>query len=146
MDLGRRQFTESLGASLMLSLLPGIIFGSCGTKSLQSVDSVSLFLINVTKARNFSHSVWYNRQHVFLKIQSGNHIGWAEALVNKNDLDFDIAAWGAFLKELQGMKLEEAIGYVRNKFLRGTWNAKQSEPALIALYDLVGKVANKPTI
>jgi len=146
MDIGRRQFTESLGASLMLSLLPATILGSCGTKSIQRVDSVSLFLINVTKARNFSHSVWYNRQHVFLKIQSGNHIGWAEALVNKNDLDFDIASWGTFLKELQNLKLEEAIEYVRNKFLRGTWNAKQCEPALIALYDLVGKVTNKPTI
>lgn len=146
MDIGRRQFTESLGASMMLSLLPGIIFGSCGTRSIQRVDSVALFLVNVTKARNFSHSVWYNRQHVFLKIQSGPYIGWSEALVSKNNLDFDIAAWGDFLKELQGMKLEAAIGYVRSKFLEGRWNAKQSEPALIALYDLVGKATNKPTI
>jgi L-alanine-DL-glutamate epimerase-like enolase superfamily enzyme len=130
----------------MLSFLPATIFSSCGTKSIQRVDSVTLFLINVTKARNFSHSVWYNRQHVFLKIQSSNHIGWAEALVNKNDLDFDIASWGAFMKELQNLKLKEAIEYVRNKFFRGTWNAKQSEPALIALYDLVGKVADRPTI
>lgn len=146
MSLSRRRFTESLGASLVFSLLPAITFGSGGTKSVLTVDSITLFLINVTKSRNFSHSVWHNRQHVFLKIQSGNHIGWAEALVNKNDLDFDIALWGAFLKKLQGLKLEEAIEYVRNKFLRGTWNAKQSEPILIALYDLVGKAANKPTI
>jgi len=146
MGLSRRQFTESLGASLVFSLLPAITFGSGGKKSVLTVDSITLFLINVTKARNFSHSVWYNRQHVFLKIQSGAHTGWAEALVSKNDLGFDIAVWGAFLKELKGMKLEEAIGYVRNKFLDGRWNAKQSEPTLIALYDLVGKVANKPTI
>ena len=146
MNVSRRQFTGSIGATLALSFLPSITIGSCRTKSVLKVDSASLFLVNVTKARNFSHSVWYNRQHVFLKIQSGPHTGWAEALVSKNDLDFDIAAWGTFLKELQGMKLDVAISHVRDKFLEGAWNAKQSEPALIALYDLLGKAANKPTI
>lgn len=146
MKISRRRFTESFGATLALSLLPGITLGSCGIISQNTVDSVSLYLINVTKARNFSHSVWHNRQHVFLKIRSGSHIAWAEALVNKNNLDFDIAAWGTFLKDLEGKELEEGINYTRNKFFAGSWNAKQSEPALIALYDLLGKVAQRPTI
>jgi L-alanine-DL-glutamate epimerase-like enolase superfamily enzyme len=140
------QFAGSIGASLLLSLLPAITYGSCRTKVIHTVDSIDLFLINVTKARNFSHSVWYNRQHIFIKIKSGPHSGWAEALVSKNDLDFDIAAWGTFLMELQGMQIVEAIGYVRNKFFESKWNAKQSEPTLIALYDLLGKAAIKPTI
>ena len=103
-------------------------------------------MVNVTKARNFSHSTWHNRQHVFIKIQAGKYTGWAEALVNKNDLDFDIAKWGSYLNELKGMPIVEAIEYCRSKFLQKKWNAKMSEPALIALYDITGRIANKPTI
>lgn len=131
---------------LMLSTISGNIF-SCSTKEANSkVDSISLYMVNVTKSRNFSHSTWHNRQHVFIKIQAGRHAGWAEALANKNDLDFDIAKWGSYLNELNGMPIAKAIEHCRSKFLQKKWNAKMTEPALIALYDIVGKIENKPTI
>jgi len=145
MNINRRQFTGSLGA-IMLSTISGNIFSTCNSDSENKVDGVSMYLINVTKARNFSHSTWYNRQHIFVKIQSGEHMGWAEALANKNDLDFDIKKWGSYLNELKGMPIAKAIEYCRSNFLQGKWNAKMSEPALIALYDITGKIANKPTI
>ena len=94
MNISRRQFTSSMGA-ILLSSFSGTMLNSFSKLTGNTVDSVSMYLINVTKARNFSHSTWHNRQHVFIKIQSGNHTGWAEALANKNDLDFDIAKWGS---------------------------------------------------
>ncbi|MFY0653194.1 MAG: mandelate racemase/muconate lactonizing enzyme family protein [Cyclobacteriaceae bacterium] len=145
MAINRRQFTGSLGM-IILSALSGNALSSSIKGAGIKVDSISLYMVNVTKARNFSHSTWHNRQHVFIKIQAGKHTGWAEALVNKNDLDFDIAKWGSYLNELKGMPIVEAIEYCRAAFLQKKWNAKKSEPALIALYDITGKIANKPTI
>jgi len=147
MNINRRKFINTLGI-----IVPGTVFAgtihSCvsNTSGDAKIDSTSLYLVNVTKARNFSHSTWHNRQHIFIKIQAGKHTGWAEALANKNNLDFDIAKWGIFLNELKGMPIAEAIEYCRNKFLSGKWVHKMSEPALIALYDILGKAANKPTI
>jgi len=82
MGLGRRQFTRiSLGASRILSLLPVIYYSKLWNQSpLQSVDSVSLFLINVTKARILvTRSEIIQTTCFFLKIQSGNHIGLGRA-------------------------------------------------------------------
>jgi len=144
MTLNRRQFTGSLGV-LMLSAMSGNAWSSL--KGVDNrVDFISLYLVNVTKARNFSHSTWHNRQHIFIAMKSGKHVGWAEVLGSKNDLDFDIAKWGAFLKPLIGSGIEEAIEFGRQEYFKGNWNAKNSEPALMGLYDLLGKIANKPTI
>lgn len=147
MNNSRRRFLNTLGviapAAVLAGAIPRCTFHSLGK---DKVDGVSLYLINVHKARNFSHSTWHNRQHIFIRIRSGRHSGWAEALANKNDPDFDIANWGSFLVELKGMPVAEAIDYCRNKFLSGQWIHKMSEPALTALYDILGKSADKPTI
>jgi L-alanine-DL-glutamate epimerase-like enolase superfamily enzyme len=147
MSVSRRKFINTVGMTI-----PGLVFAGTwpqyliDSKGNAKIDSVSLYLVNVKKARNFSHSTWHNRQHIFVKIQSGRHIGWAESLANKNDLDFDISKWGAFLNDLKGMTISEGIEYTRDKFISRNWNAKKSEPVLIALYDILGKIANKPTI
>jgi L-alanine-DL-glutamate epimerase-like enolase superfamily enzyme len=147
MSVSRRKFINTVGMTI-----PGLVFAGTlpqyliDSKGNAKIDSVSLYLVNVKKARNFSHSTWHNRQHIFVKIQSGRHIGWAESLANKNDLDFDISKWGAFLNDLKGLSISEGIEYTRDKFISRNWNAKKSEPVLIALYDILGKIANKPTI
>jgi len=147
MSVSRRKFINTVGMTI-----PGLVFAGTlpefvfGLNADAKIDGVSLYLVNVKKVRNFSHSIWHNRQHIFVKIQSGRHIGWAESLANKNDLDFDISKWGAFLNDLKGMSISEGIEYTRDKFISRNWNAKKSEPVLIALYDILGKIANKPTI
>lgn len=145
MTIKRGQFVGSMGV-LLLSAFSKNGYGQYLSDSTQTVDSISLYLINVSKERNFSHGTWENRQHVFVKIQSGKHIGWAEALANKNNLDFDIQAWGLFFNDIKGMSIGNAIKYCHNKFLSGQWEHKMSEPALMGLYDLLGKLANQPTI
>ncbi len=146
-DNSRRKFINTLGI-----IIPGLVFAGTLPKYVSGlnvdakIDGVSLYLVNVKKARNFSHSTWHNRQHIFVKIQSGKHIGWAESLANKNDLNFNIAKWGDFLNDLKGMTISEGIEYTRDKFISRKWNAKKSEPVLIALYDILGKIVNTPTI
>jgi len=79
MNMNRRQFTGSLGA-IMLSAVSGNLLSSCMANSEATVDGVSMYLINVTKARNFSHSTWHNRQHVFVQIESGEFTGLGQKL------------------------------------------------------------------
>lgn len=121
---------------------------SCGsTLSEKAVlGRISLYLVNVTKARNFSHSTWHNRQHLFIAIQSGDQVAWSEILVAKNEPDFEVAAWGEKLKSLTGMQLEAAIAYVRDQYFKEAWKKGDSEAIQIGLYDLLGKVHNTPTI
>jgi L-alanine-DL-glutamate epimerase-like enolase superfamily enzyme len=131
---------------LILSAMSGNALSSSVKGSKNKLDSISLYMVNVTKARNFSHSTWHNRQHLFIAMKSGEHTGWAEVLASKNDLNFDIANWGSFMKPLIGSGIDEAIEFGRKEYFAGNWNAKTSEPALMGLYDLMGKIANKPTI
>ncbi|MFT4566137.1 MAG: L-alanine-DL-glutamate epimerase-like enolase superfamily enzyme [Saprospiraceae bacterium] len=145
----RRKFTKDV-----LQLGVGAVFLS-GCKSNQlkttnaasnSIDSIDLYLVNVTKKRNFSHSTWHNRQHIFIAIRSNGITGWSETLANKNDLNFDIVEWGAYLLGLNGKSIEEGLKITRSNAFSKKWNAKKSEPILMALYDIQGKIVNKPTI
>jgi L-alanine-DL-glutamate epimerase-like enolase superfamily enzyme len=100
----------------------------------------------VTKERNFSFGVWKNRQHIMINIKGGNHLGWGETKVSSNRPDFDLSAWSEEFKKLKGMKLGEAIEEVRNQFLTGNWKPIVTEGLLMTLYDLMGKIENKPTV
>ncbi len=141
----RRNFFGSTGIFL-LSGIGSDLLSQSFSKRENSITSVSLYLVNVTKARNFSHSTWENRQHVFISLKSGEFTGWAEALANKNDLNFDIKNWGHFFNDIKGLTIDQAINHCRQQFLNNRWQHKMSEPALMALYDLKGKLQEKPTI
>ena len=71
MSVSRRKFINTIGMTI-----PGLVFAGTLPKYLSGlnadakIDSVSLYLVNVKKARNFSHSTWHNRQHIFVKIQA----------------------------------------------------------------------------
>jgi L-alanine-DL-glutamate epimerase-like enolase superfamily enzyme len=81
-----------------------------------------------------------------INIKGGNHIGWGETKVSSNQPDFDLSAWSEEFKKLKGMKLGEAIEEVRNQFLTGNWKPIVTEGLLMTLYDLMGKIENKPTV
>ena len=145
MTLNRRQFTGSLGM-LMFSVLSGNALSSCMKGAGNKVDSISLYMVNVTKARNFSHSTWHNRQHIFVAMKSGKYTGWSEVLAIKNELDFDVKKWGKFMKPLIGQSIDDAIEFARQEYFNGNWKARNSESVLMGLYDLLGRAANSPTI
>ena len=145
MNLKRRNFIGSTGI-ILLAGVTGEGWSQVLSEKGSHVTSVTLYLVNVTKARNFSHSTWENRQHVFISLKSGGFTGWAEALANKNDLEFDIKKWGGFFNEIKGLTVDKAIDYCNEQFLNNRWQHKMSEPALMALYDLKGRLQNKPSI
>ncbi len=147
MNSSRRKFIKRSSGVLPLLLTPGLFPCSPfrSTKEVK-IDEINLFLINVTKERNFSFGVWKNRQHIMINIKGGNHLGWGETKVSSNRPDFDLSAWSEEFKKLKGMKLGEAIEEVRNQFLTGNWKPIVTEGLLMTLYDLMGKIENKPTV
>ena len=147
MNNSRRKFSKQSGGLLPLLLSP-FLFSNLKllyTKQI-NIDEINLFLINVTKERNFSHGVWKNRQHVMINIKGGDHVGWGETKVSSNQPNFDITTWSKEFKKIKGMNLGEAIEEVRNQFLKGNWRPIITEGLLMTLYDLMGKLENKPTI
>lgn len=147
MNHSRRKFINQSRVVLPLLLAPSLFSCSSLTSSKEvRIDAINLFLINVTKERNFSFGVWKNRQHVMINIKGGDQIGWGETKVANNQPDFDLSPWSEEFKKLKGMKLGEAIEEVRNQFLSGNWKPIVTEGLLMTLYDLMGKIENKPTV
>ena len=147
MNHSRRKFIQQSGGVLPLLLVPGLFSCSSPTPAMGvKIDEINLFLINVTKERNFSFGVWKNRQHVMFNIKGADHVGWGETKVASNQPDFDLADWSKAFKKLKGMTLGEAIEEVRNQFFSGQWRPIITEGLLMTLYDLMGKIENKPTV
>lgn len=147
MKKDRRYFLNKFGKGIPVLLL-GVSVGQCVTYKPQQVgiQNIRIYLINVEKERNFSHGTWHNRQHLFIAIQSSQHIGWSEILVAKNQPDFDVDSWSKKLVPIFGLSTNEAISYVRQQYFSDNWSKGDSEAIQIGLYDLLGKEQNKPTI
>lgn len=143
----RRKFIKQTSGILPLLLAPSFLHRPWAHSTKQiKIDEINLFLINVTKERNFSFGVWKNRQHVMINIKGDNHIGWGETKVSSNQPDFDLSKWSEVFQKLKGMTVTDAIEEVRNQFLQGHWRPIITEGLLMTLYDLMGKVENKPTV
>jgi L-alanine-DL-glutamate epimerase-like enolase superfamily enzyme len=143
----RRKFIKQTSGILPLLLAPSFLHRPWAHSTKQiKIDEINLFLINVTKERNFSYGVWKNRQHVMINIKGANHIGWGETKVSSNQPDFDLSKWSEVFQKLKGMTVTDAIEEVRNQFLQGHWRPIITEGLLMTLYDLMGKVENKPTV
>lgn len=143
----RRKFIKQTSGILPLLLAPSFLHRPWAHSTKQiKIDEINLFLINVTKERNFSFGVWKNRQHVMINIKGANHIGWGETKVSSNQPDFDLSKWSEVFQKLKGMTVTDAIEEVRNQFLQGHWRPIITEGLLMTLYDLMGKVENIPTV
>ncbi|MEK9609668.1 MAG: enolase C-terminal domain-like protein [Flavobacteriaceae bacterium] len=143
----RRKFIKQTSGILPLLLASSFLHRPWAHSTKQiKIDEINLFLINVTKERNFSFGVWKNRQHVMINIKGANHIGWGETKVSSNQPDFDLSKWSEVFQKLKGMTMTDAIEEVRNQFLQGHWRPIITEGLLMTLYDLMGKVENKPTV
>ena len=143
----RRKFIKQTSGILPFLLVPSFLSHRWIYLAKEiKIDEINLFLINVTKERNFSFGVWKNRQHVMINIKGANHIGWGETKVSSNQPDFDLSRWSKAFQKIKGMNLTDAIEEVRNQFLQGQWRPIVTEGLLMTLYDLLGKIENKPTI
>lgn len=107
------------------------------------VESVELYRFDCVKPRHFSFGTWHNRQHLVLRVRYGAHSGWGEMIAAKNDPTFDIASKAPEFAGLVGLSIGEAIMHVRATV--GEAGANETEVAEMALIDLAGRLAGRPS-
>lgn len=108
------------------------------------IDSIELYMFNIEKPLHFSFGTYHNRQHIFVRIISGDNSGWSEHGAGRNNPDFDLKEYARDLRQLKGMDMYEALELVQSKY--GDWNRGKLEVVELALYDLIGKVEKKPAV
>lgn len=109
-----------------------------------TIDGIELYLFQVDKPLHFSFGTWMNRQHIFLRIISGQYEGWSEHNAGRNDPGFDLEAYAQDLNELTGVEINEALEKIRT--LYGNWGWGKLEVMELALYDLLGKIRGVPSV
>ena len=136
--MNRRDFV--LTAATGATLAPLLSFGVNNAK--HSIDEIELFRYDINTPRHFSWGTWHNRQHVFMRITSGEHTGWAEVAADKNNPELDTRAWGSFLQDFKGQSLEKAYSLVKQQQVGtgkdGKYHKKQLEFVEMGLLDLHG--------
>ena len=144
--INRRTFLKNSGwASLAAVAAPGLLMQTgCQSTRNTIIEEARLFLIHVDAPRHLSHATWRNRQHVFIRLKASGISGWAEVLARVNDLEFDAGQWGAYIREIIGMTVFDALKYIESQY--GNWNSSQVEPLEIALYDIWGQLEGKPAV
>ncbi len=120
------------------------------TADKHSIDQIELFRYDINTPRHFSWGTWHNRQHVFMRITSGEHTGWAEVAADKNNPELDTRTWGSFLQDFKKRTLDEAYALVKVNQVGtgkdGKYHKKQLEFVEMGLLDLLGRIRGKPAI
>ena len=115
-----------------------------------TIDEIELFRYDISTPRHFSWGTWHNRQHVFMRITSGERTGWAEVAADKNNPELDTRSWGRFIQDFKGLTLNEAYALVKAHQVGtgkdGKYHKKQLEFVEMGLLDLLGRVEGKPAI
>lgn len=144
--MNRRDFV--LKTATGASLAPLLSFAITNAK--HSIDEIELFRYDINTPRHFSWGTWHNRQHVFMRITSGEHTGWAEVAADKNNPELDTRAWGRFLQDFKKLPLSDAYVLVKANQIGtgkdGKYQKKQLEFVEMGLLDLLGRVEGKPAI
>ena len=111
------------------------------------IDTIEIFRYDINIPRYFSWGTWLNRQHLFMKISSGNYHGWSEIPASVNNPDFNPANWVEFLKPYKGLTVNKAFEMLAKQQENGDkYLCKQFEFTEMGLLDLAGKLQNKPAI
>jgi len=149
--MNRRAFIgNALKGTASAWVVPTLV--GCRTKRslTYKIDRIELFRYDINVPRYFSWGAWRNRQHVFMKMISGAHSGWAEVAASKNNPDFNLREWSVFLNDFLQMPLGEAYNIIRsNQYGNGkvsNFSKKQMEFMEMALLDLQGKIEGRPAI
>ena len=138
--MDRRRFLTAAGLSLGSSLTA---FSAVGGAS--EISSAELYLINVAAVRHFSSGTWYNRQHLMLRLSDGSHGGWSEAIISVNQPGVELTEWEGRVAQVLGKSPKKALRWLREEKY-GEWDSKPVELLEFALYDLLGRAANTPSV
>ncbi len=150
MGLDRRKFMgQTLKASAFISTSSALPMASIfeGTKTPNKIDKIELYRYDNDIPRYFSWGTWYNRQQIFMKMTSGDFVGWSETNGSKNNPALDLKKWGEFLKPFTGMRVNDAYALIKaNQNSNGKFSVSQLEFIEMSLLDLLGRIEEKPAI
>ena len=126
------------------------LLSSCVNKNEcrnETITKIELFRYDINIPRYFSWGTWHNRQHLFIKISSGDFYGWTETPASKNNPDFKPTAWVDYLKQFKGLTIGEAQKLVASEQVLGTKRSlKMLESLDMGLLDLSGRIQNKSAV
>ena len=113
----------------------------------ETITKIEIFRYDINIPRYFSWGTWHNRQHLFIKISSGDFYGWTETPASKNNPDFKPTAWVDYLKQFKGLTIGEAQKLVASEQVLGTKRSlKMLESLDMGLLDLSGRIQNKSAV
>ena len=151
MEQSRRKFIKDITTiGLLTSTLP--ILSSFDDLiqydyAKEKINKIELFRYDVNIPRFFSWGTWYNRQHLFMKITSGDYYGWSEIPASLNNPDFFPTEWIEYLRDYIGLTLDQSFKSLHSQQVKGTKvSTKKLELIEMGLLDLAGRMQNKPAI
>jgi L-alanine-DL-glutamate epimerase-like enolase superfamily enzyme len=113
----------------------------------EKITKIELFRYDINIPRYFSWGTWHNRQHLFIKISSGDFYGWTETPASKNNPDYKPTEWVNYFKQFKGLTLGEAQKLLASEQVLGSKRSlKMLESLDMALLDLSGRIQNKPVV
>jgi L-alanine-DL-glutamate epimerase-like enolase superfamily enzyme len=111
------------------------------------IESITAYAIPVDAERRFSYGVQKGRLHAFIRITAGSHHGWTELNITSAIPDKKAPAYLAsqlkWYGELKGLTVAEALKAIVARRPKGV---RELEVTEMALLDLAGRLAGKPTI
>ncbi|WP_397364549.1 enolase C-terminal domain-like protein [Olleya sp. R77988] len=151
MKTNRRDFIKSMSALGILGvtypLLSSCVNNNRNEYLNEIITKIELFRYDINIPRYFSWGTWHNRQHLFIKISSGEFYGWTETPASKNNPDFKPTAWVEYLKQFKGLTIGEAQKLLASEQVLGSKRSlKMLESLDMGLLDLSGRLQNKSAV
>lgn len=113
----------------------------------EKISRIELYRYDIDIPRYFSWGTWHNRQHLFMKISSGDYYGWSETPASMNNPDFNPTEWVEYLKGFLGLSIGQTYELLNSQQGLGTKvSAKKLEFMEMGLLDLSGRMQNKSAI
>lgn len=113
----------------------------------EKITKIELFRYDINIPRYFSFGNWLNRQHLFMKISSGDYYGWSEIPASRNTPEYNPISWVSYIKQFKGLTLFEAQKLLSTQQVTGSKIAlKEMEFMEMGLLDLSGRIQNKPAL
>ena len=113
----------------------------------EKISKIELFRYDIDIPRHFSFGTWYNRQHLFMKISSGDYYGWSEIPASRNNPDLDPSEWVDYLRTFIGLSIGQSYDLLNSQQVMGTTvHTRKLEFIEMGLLDLSGRLQNIPAI
>ncbi|HET6559879.1 MAG TPA: enolase C-terminal domain-like protein [Prolixibacteraceae bacterium] len=151
MDTNRRKFIRNVAALGLLPVSYGVLAAlkdEGNSAFLESkIDRIELFRYDIDIPRYFSWGTWYNRQHLFMKISSGQYYGWSEIPASVNNPALDLTDWVKYVRSYKWLTIGGAQKLLASQQVAGTTvSSKRLEFIEMGLLDLAGRIQEKPVV